>query len=140
MNSLIKHIEDQYKRKLDKFNIGDTVKVAYKVKEGDKERIQIFQGIVISQSGGGMGETFTVRKISAGIGVERIFPINSPWIESVKVSRYGRVRRAKLFFLRERKGKKAKVPEAKRFEVERKTEKKTRRRGKITRASEEEKN
>ena len=88
--------------------VGDTVRVDYKIKEGDKERVQPFEGIVIAKKGAGEGKTFTVRKIAAdGIGVERIFPLNSPWIEKLEVVKKGRPRRAKLYYLRERKGKAA---------------------------------
>ncbi|HKB07049.1 MAG TPA: 50S ribosomal protein L19, partial [Candidatus Polarisedimenticolia bacterium] len=86
-------------------------KVHVKVKEGEKDRIQVFQGMVIAMKGGGTGGTFTVRKISDGIGVERIFPVHSPIISKVEVMRHGRVRRAKLYYLRERKGKAARVEE-----------------------------
>jgi large subunit ribosomal protein L19 len=90
------------------FRSGDTVRVDYKIKEGDKERIQPFEGVVIARKGAGEGKTFTVRRIASGeIGVERIFPLNSPWIEGLKVVKKGRARRAKLYYLRERKGKKA---------------------------------
>ena len=93
------------------FRVGDSVKVHVKVKEGEKDRIQVFQGMVIAMKGGGTGGTFTVRKISDGIGVERIFPVHSPIISKVEVVRHGRVRRAKLYYLRERKGKAARVEE-----------------------------
>ena len=89
------------------FNVGDIVKVHMRVKEGDKERTQVFQGIVIARRGRGLNETFTVRRISYGQGVERIFPVNSPNVEKVTVERKGRVRRAKLNYLRERIGKRA---------------------------------
>ena len=91
--------------------VGDSVKVHVKVKEGEKDRIQIFQGMVIAMKGGGTGATFTVRKISDGIGVERIFPVHSPIISKVDVMRHGRVRRAKLYYLRSRKGKAARIEE-----------------------------
>jgi len=93
------------------FRVGDTVKVHVKVKEGEKDRIQIFGGMVIAMKGGGIGSTFTVRKISDGIGVERIFPMHSPIIGKIEVVRRGRVRRAKLYYLRDRKGKAARVEE-----------------------------
>lgn len=93
------------------FEPGDTVKVHVKVKEGDKERIQIFQGVVISRKGGGSRSMFTVRKISGGVGVERMFPLFSPTIDRIEVERHGRVRRAKLYFLRERRGKAARIEE-----------------------------
>ena len=95
-------------KNLPNFRAGDTVRVDYKIKEGAKERIQPFEGIVIARKGAGVGKTFTVRKIAAdGIGVERIFPLNSPWIEGLEVVKKGRARRAKLYYLRKRKGKKA---------------------------------
>jgi len=93
------------------FRVGDSVKVHVKVREGEKDRIQVFQGMVIAMKGGGTGGTFTVRKISDGIGVERIFPVHSPIISKVDVVRHGRVRRAKLYYLRERKGKAARIEE-----------------------------
>jgi large subunit ribosomal protein L19 len=93
------------------FAPGDTVKVHVKVKEGDKERIQIFQGVVISRKGGGTRQMFTVRKISGGVGVERMFPLNSPTIDRIEVERHGRVRRAKLYYLRELRGKAARIEE-----------------------------
>ncbi len=92
-------------------NIGDTVRVSVRIKEGEKERIQVFEGIVIAKKHGGVSETFTVRKTSYGVGVERVFPINSPFVEKVEIVRKGRVRRAKLFYLRDRVGKAAKVKE-----------------------------
>ncbi len=95
------------------FNIGDTVKVYVKVVEGKNERIQIFEGIVIKRQNGGVRETFTVRKISYGVGVERTFPLNSPRIDKIEVVRYGKVRRAKLNYLRGRVGKAVKVKEKK---------------------------
>src|SRR5205814_8611427 len=93
------------------FAPGDTVKVHVKVKEGDKERIQIFQGLVISRKGGGTRQMFTVRKISGGIGVERMFPLYSPTIDKIEVERHGRVRRAKLYYLRNLRGKAARIEE-----------------------------
>jgi large subunit ribosomal protein L19 len=93
------------------FAPGDTIRVHVKVKEGDKERIQIFQGIVISRRGGGSREMFTVRKVSGGIGVERIFPLYSPTIDRIEVERHGRVRRAKLYYLRNLRGKAARIEE-----------------------------
>jgi len=92
--------------------IGDTVKVHLKVKEGNRERIQIFEGTVIAKKHGGIEETFTVRRISYGIGVEKVFPIHAPSIEKIEVVRHGKVRRAKLYYLRDRVGKAAKVKEA----------------------------
>ncbi len=93
------------------FNVGDTVRVSVRIKEGDRERIQAFEGTVIAKKHGGIEETFTVRRTSYGVGVERVFPINSPFVEKVEVVRKGRVRRAKLFYLRQRTGKAAKVKE-----------------------------
>ena len=96
---------------------GDTVKVHVKVKEGEKERIQVYQGVVIGIKGGGMRTSFTVRKISNGVGVERIFPLNSPSIDKMEVVRSGKVRRAKLYFLREKLGKKGRLKEVRRVEA-----------------------
>ncbi|MCB9246550.1 MAG: 50S ribosomal protein L19 [Flavobacteriales bacterium] len=93
------------------FNAGDNVTVYYKIKEGNKERIQPFQGTVIQRRNSGVGETFTVRKMSGGIGVERIFPLNSPLIDHITVNRRGKVRRARIFYLRELTGKKARIKE-----------------------------
>ena len=93
------------------FDTGDTVRVNVRVREGEKERTQAFEGICIARKGGGASETFTVRKVSAGIGVERVFPLHSPMIESIKVVRRGQVRRAKLYYLRARKGKAARIRE-----------------------------
>ena len=93
------------------FSPGDTVRVHVKIREGEKERIQLFSGIVIARRGGGIRETFTVRKISGGVGVERIFPLHSPIIERIEVERKGAVRRAKLYYLRARKGKAARIDE-----------------------------
>ena len=95
------------------FAIGDTVKVHVKVKEGEKERIQVFEGMVIARRGGGASASFTVRKISDGVGVERIFPLHSPILDKVEVTRRGRVRRSKLFYLRALRGKAARVQEKK---------------------------
>lgn len=100
---------------LPEFKAGDTVTIDYKIKEGEKERIQQFQGVVIQRRGSGATETFTVRKISGGIGVERIFPISSPFIDKLVVNKHGAVRRARIFYLRERKGKAARIKERKRF-------------------------
>jgi large subunit ribosomal protein L19 len=111
--SLINAIESaQKKNDLPAFRPGDQVKVQFKVIEGDNERIQSFEGVVIRRKGTGLGESFTVRKISFGIGVERIFPIHSPRIEKIELVRRGRVRRAKLYYLRERSGKAARIEEA----------------------------
>lgn len=94
-----------------RFSPGDTVKVHVKVKEGEKERIQVFQGLVIARKGGGVRETFTVRKVSQGVGVERTFPVHSPVLEKIEVERHGEVRRAKLYYLRDRRGKAARIAE-----------------------------
>lgn len=101
----------QMKESIPQFNVGDTVRVDVKVVEGGRERVQAFQGTVIQRKGGGVRETFTVRKISQGIGVERIFPLHSPNVASIKVLRKGRVRRAKLYYLRKLKGKAARIAE-----------------------------
>ena len=101
---------DVYKRQPE-FNVGDTVRVSVRIKEGERERIQAFEGTVIAKKHGGIAETFTVRRSSYGVGVERVFPINSPFVEKVEVVRKGRVRRAKLTYLRNRTGKAAKVKE-----------------------------
>ena len=109
---IIKAIEAEYKKEnVDNFNIGDTVDVHVKIKEGNRERIQIFTGTVIKRQNAGLNETFTVRKISNGIGVERTFPVNSPKIAKIEVKRQGKVRRAKLYYLRDRVGKAAKTKE-----------------------------
>lgn len=106
------------KEKLPEFKVGDIVDVHVKIKEGDKERVQIFNGTVIARRGSGMSETFTVRRIVAGEGVERVFPIHSPSVADVEVKRKGRVRRAKLYYLRERIGKAARVKEKRREKVQ----------------------
>ncbi|MBQ2082437.1 MAG: 50S ribosomal protein L19 [Lachnospiraceae bacterium] len=112
MNEIIKKLEaEQLKSDVGNFKVGDTVKVYAKIKEGDKERIQVFEGTVTKRQNGGIRETFTVRKISNGCGVEKTWPLHSPSVEKVEVVRLGKVRRAKLFYLRERTGKKAKVKE-----------------------------
>lgn len=103
--------QDQIREDLPKLAIGDTVKLYVKIKEGNKERIQMFEGTVISKKHGGIQETFTVRRISYGVGVERTFPVNSPSIDRIEVVRHGKVRRAKLYYLRGRVGKAAKVTE-----------------------------
>ena len=112
MNEIIKKIEDaQLKEKVDEFRIGDTVRVSAKIKEGNRERVQVFEGIVIKRQNGGARETFTVRKTSNGGGVEKTWPLHSPVIEKIEVVRRGKVRRAKLNYLRDRVGKAAKVKE-----------------------------
>jgi large subunit ribosomal protein L19 len=108
----IQAVEDkQLKKDLEPFGIGDTVKVHVVIKEGDKERIQIYKGEVIARKGSGLGATVTVRKLSFGIGIERIFPVHSPMVKRFEVVRKGKVRRAKLYYLRDLKGKAAKVKE-----------------------------
>ena len=105
-------ITDEYKKSdIPSFNVGDTVKVHVKIKEGSRERIQIFEGFVLKKQNGGISETFTVRRIASGVGVEKTFPIHSPKIDKIEVVRKGKVRRAKLNYLRDRVGKKAKVKE-----------------------------
>jgi len=112
MNNIIKGIEDaQLKTDITDFNIGDTVRVYAKVKEGNRERLQLFEGTVLKRQNGGPRETFTVRKTSNGIGVEKTWPLHSPSIDRIEVIRRGKVRKAKLFYLRGRVGKKAKVKE-----------------------------
>lgn len=109
---IIKAIEaDEMKKDLPVFHVGDTVKVHVKVKEGTRERIQIFEGIVLKRQNGGVRETFTVRRVAYGVGVERTFPVHSPNVDKVEVVRRGKVRRAKLYYLRARVGKAAKVKE-----------------------------
>ena len=112
MNQIIREIEaEQLKDKIDEFNVGDTVKVYGKIKEGNRERIQVFEGTVLKKQGGSNRATFTVRKISNGVGVEKTWPMHSPNVERVEVVRRGKVIRAKLNYLRNRVGKKAKVKE-----------------------------
>ena len=111
MNLMQAFVEKQKKANVPSVAIGDTVKVHLKVKEGNRERIQIFEGTVIAKKHGGIEETFTVRRISYGIGVEKVFPVHAPSIEKVEVVRHGKVRRAKLYYLRDRVGKSAKVKE-----------------------------
>lgn len=113
MPDIMKLVESQEIKRTDipSFGPGDTVKVHVKVREGEKERIQIFQGVVISRRGGGTRQMFTVRKVSGGIGVERMFPLYSPSIDKIQVERHGRVRRAKLYYLRNLRGKAARIEE-----------------------------
>lgn len=109
---LVKIIEQEQLRKdIPAFNVGDTVKVHVKVKEGSRERVQVYEGVVLKRQGGGLTETFTVRRISYGIGVERTFPVHSPKLDKIEVVRRGKVRRAKLNYLRGRIGKAAKIKE-----------------------------
>ena len=112
MADLMKLVESaETRREMPQFAPGDTIKVHVKVREGDKERIQVFQGVVISRRGGGSREMFTVRKVSGGVGVERMFPLYSPTIDRIEVERHGRVRRAKLYYLRDLRGKAARIEE-----------------------------
>ncbi len=112
MNDIIKQIEaTQLKESVPEFCVGDTVRVHNKIKEGNRERIQIFEGTVIKRQNGGARETFTVRKTSNGIGVEKTWPVHSPFVEDIEVVRHGKARRAKLFYLRDRVGKAAKLKE-----------------------------
>jgi large subunit ribosomal protein L19 len=108
---LIKAIESEQQREVSEFHIGDTVKVHYRIVEGKTERVQVYEGTVIARNNSGNSASFTVRKISYGVGVERVFPLNSPRIERVEMVRRGRIRRSKLYYLRSRKGKAAKVRE-----------------------------
>jgi len=111
MDIIQTHTKEQIRTDLPEFRVGDTVKVHYKIKEGAKERVQVFQGIVIQKKGAGISRTFTVRKVSNGIGVERIFPSHSPLIDKLEIVRFGQVRRAKLFYLRTAKGKASRIKE-----------------------------
>ena len=112
MNKIIEAIDKEtMKESIPEFSVGDTVKVMVKVIEGDKERLQAFEGIVIARKHGGVSETFTVRRLSYGVGVEKTFPVHSPKVADIQVVRRGKVRRAKLYYLRERTGKAAKVKE-----------------------------
>jgi len=133
MHHLIREIEEIYtkdnkEKYIDKetgqlkFKVGDTVKVHVKVKERNKERIQVFEGVVIRIKGGGTGKTFTVRKESYGVGIERTFPFACPSITNVELSKRGKVRRAKLYYLRERRGKAAKIREIKEWELRKRAE------------------
>ena len=112
MNDIIKNIESaQLKENAPQFNVGDTVKVYGKIKEGNRERIQVFEGVVIKRQNGGINETFTVRKVSYGVGVERTFPLHSPRVDKIEVTRKGIVRRAKLYYIRNLRGKAARIKE-----------------------------
>ncbi|MBB5172099.1 50S ribosomal protein L19 [Texcoconibacillus texcoconensis] len=112
MEQIIREVtQDQLKTDLPEFRAGDTVRVHVKVVEGSRERIQVFQGVVIKRRGSGISETFTVRKISYGVGIERTFPLHSPRIDKIEVSRRGKVRRAKLYYLRNLRGKAARIKE-----------------------------
>ena len=111
MDMLQEVTREQLRSDLPAFDPGDTLRVNVRVREGDKERLQAFEGVCIAKKGGGISETFTVRKVSSGIGVERVFPIHSPSVESIAVVRRGRVRRAKLYYLRALRGKAARIKE-----------------------------
>ncbi|MCK9290900.1 MAG: 50S ribosomal protein L19 [Bacteroidales bacterium] len=112
-NALLKFVEDQVEIKdFPNFNSGDTITVTIKIREGNKERLQKFQGVVLQRAGEGPAETFTIRKISNNIGVERIFPISSPFIEDIEINKKGQVRRARIFYLRKLRGKKARIKAA----------------------------
>jgi len=123
MNTL-QEVENEYLRSdLPEFRAGDTLRVHVKVSEGDKQRIQLFQGVVIARRGTGTGESFTVRKMSGGIGVERVFPIHSPVLDKIEVVRRGRVRRAKLYYLRGLRGKAARIEERREDRIQKKATK-----------------
>ena len=113
MSSLVKFVEEQFveKKELPSFSSGDTITVYYEIREGDKTRTQFFKGIVLQRRGSGATETFTIRKMSGSIGVERIFPINSPSIQKIEINKRGKVRRARIFYFRNLTGKKAKIKE-----------------------------
>ena len=112
MNEIIRSLErEQLRSDIPDFRVGDTVRVNVKVVEGNRERIQAFEGVVISRRNGSVRETFTVRRVSYGIGVERTFPLHSPRVDRIEITRRGKVRRAKLYYLRERSGKAAKIKE-----------------------------
>ncbi len=110
---LVKFVQDEYieRKDLPKFSAGDTITVYYKIKEGNKERTQFFRGVVLQRRGSGATETFTIRKMSGDIGVERIFPVNLPSIEKIEINKTGSVRRARIFYQRERRGKAARIKE-----------------------------
>jgi large subunit ribosomal protein L19 len=109
MNILDSVAQDYLKKEVPAFNVGDTVRVHVKIKEGNRERIQIFEGFVLKRQNGGIAETFTVRRIASGVGVEKTFPVHSPWVEKIEVIKKGDVRRAKLHYMRGRTGKAAKI-------------------------------
>jgi large subunit ribosomal protein L19 len=118
LDALLKAVQEKYtNKKLPDFRVGDTVRVLVKVKEGDKERLQAFEGVVIRKRGSGTDATFTVRKVSYGIGIERTFPLYSPVIQEIQVLKRGIVRRARLYYLRERKGKAARIKEKKEWMI-----------------------
>ncbi|ADF53918.1 MAG: 50S ribosomal protein L19 [Zunongwangia sp.] len=116
MESLIKYVQDEFvtKKDLPEFSAGDTITVYYEIKEGQKTRTQFFRGVVIQKRGTGSSQTFTIRKMSGTVGVERIFPVNLPAIQKIEINKRGSVRRARIFYFRELTGKKARIKEAKR--------------------------
>ena len=118
MSSLVKFVEEQFveTKDLPSFSSGDTITVYYEIKEGDKTRTQFFKGVVLQRRGSGSTETFTIRKMSGSIGVERIFPINSPLIQKIEINKKGKVRRARIFYFRNLTGKKAKIKEKRNYE------------------------
>lgn len=109
MNILDSVAQDYLKKEIPAFNVGDTVRVHVKIKEGNRERIQVFEGFVLKRQNGGIAETFTVRRIASGVGVEKTFPLHSPWVEKIEVIKKGQVRRARLHYMRGRTGKAAKI-------------------------------
>ena len=111
MDALKLIAQDSVKAEIPQFEVGATIRIAVNIRDGDRERIQVFEGTVIARKGSGISETFTVRRVSYGVGVERVFPLHSPNVKGIKIVRKGRVRRAKLYFLRDRGGKAAKVKE-----------------------------
>ncbi len=117
MDALIRKVHEQFStgKELPEFGAGDTITVHYRITEGNKERIQAFRGVVIQRKGTGSTATFTVRKITAGIGIERIFPVSSPFIEKIEVNKRGKVRRARIYYFRKLRGKKAKIKERRVF-------------------------
>ncbi|WP_289021075.1 50S ribosomal protein L19 [uncultured Salegentibacter sp.] len=116
MESLIKYVQDEFveRKDLPQFSAGDTITVYYEIKEGQKTRTQFFRGVVIQKRGSGSSQTFTIRKMSGTVGVERIFPLNLPAIQKIEVNKRGKVRRARIYYFRELTGKKARIKEAKR--------------------------
>jgi len=116
MSNLVKFVQDEFvtKKEFPEFNSGDTITVYYEIKEGEKTRTQFFKGVVIQRRGSGATETFTIRKMSGSIGVERIFPINLPALQKIEVNQHGKVRRARIFYFRQLTGKKAKIKEKRR--------------------------
>lgn len=115
MNELMQAVKQEFseRKEYPKFGAGDTITVTYKIKEGNKERLQSFRGVVLQRKGAGMTETFTIRKMSGSVGVERIIPVKSPFIEKIEVNKFGKVRRARIYYLRELTGKKARIKERK---------------------------